>query len=102
MLPVGAIAQTAPGLLMNWRDTELTHSQCVNVAKRALSSAGFVDGGVVKNSRGSIIYGFNDGYHGAIRCLQDRNIAMFVVTGESTDQSVVLGDLLTDYWDNAR
>ena len=102
MLPVSAIAQSAPGMLLNWRDTELSHSQCINVAKRSLSAAGFTDGGVVKNSRGSIAYGFNNGYHGAIRCLQDRNVAVFVVTGKSTERSVLLGDRLTDYWDGGQ
>jgi len=102
MLPVSAIAQSAPGLLLNWRDTDLSNAECIRFAKKSLSAAGFTDGGVVRNDRGSIAYGFNGGYHGAIRCLTDRNIAVFVVTGKSSERSVNLGDRVTDYWDANR
>ncbi|PZO36378.1 MAG: hypothetical protein DCF19_21500 [Pseudanabaena frigida] len=100
LLPVGAIAQEAPNMLLNWRDTSLSNEDCVRRAQDALISERFKNGGVVRNSRGAIAYGFNGGYHGAIRCLADRNIAVFVVTGASSPRAVALGNNLTKYWDS--
>jgi len=76
----------SPGMSWTWRDSRMSHRQCVSKAEEALKDVGFEDNlEVVGTAPDNSIFGTNDDYRAAIRCVTDKRIIFFLVTGNGSD-----------------
>lgn len=68
-----------PAISTKWLDLTVTQDVCLGKAEAAIKTAGFENPERTQQSR----YGTIDGYTGAVRCISDKAIVMFVVSGPS-------------------
>lgn len=66
-----------PAISTKWLDLTVTQDACLSKAEAAIRTAGFDNLERTQQSR----YGTADGYTGAVRCISDKAIVMFVVSG---------------------
>lgn len=66
-----------PAISTKWLDLTVTQDICLSKAEAAIKTAGFDNPEKTQQSR----YGTIDGYTGAVRCISDKAIVMFVVSG---------------------
>ncbi|OQW54220.1 MAG: hypothetical protein A4S14_01960 [Proteobacteria bacterium SG_bin9] len=66
-----------PAISTKWLDLTVTQDVCLSKAEAAIKIAGFDNPEKTQQSR----YGTIDGYTGAVRCISDKAIVMFVVSG---------------------
>ncbi len=88
----------SPGMSWTWRDSKISHRQCVNKAENALRDAGFNDNvEVVGTAPDNSIFGTNDDYRAAIRCVTDKRIVFFLVTGNGSDSGKLQRRLVDNF-----
>lgn len=71
-----ALAQ-GPAVSTKWLDLTVTQDVCLSKAEAAIKTAGFNNPERTQQSR----YGTIEGYTGAVRCISEKSIVMFVVSG---------------------
>lgn len=83
----------APQVSLSYQNTTLTLTQCQNRAENSLRASGFSRGLEVS---GEFLAGINREYRGVIRCLIDKGIILFLVTGPESDAASNFIDKLED------
>lgn len=66
-----------PAVSTKWLDLAVTQDACLTKAEAAIKAAGFNNPERTQQSR----YGTVEGYTGAVRCIPEKSIVMFVVSG---------------------
>lgn len=88
----------SPGMSWTWRDSRMSHRQCVDKAENALRDAGFNDNvEVVGTAPDNSIFGTTDDYRAAIRCVTDKRIIFFLVTGNGSDSGKLQRRLVNNF-----
>lgn len=91
-------AADSPGMSWTWRDQKMSHKQCVDRADSALRNSGFdSDLEVVGTAPDNSIFGTNDDYRAAIRCITEKKIVMFLVTGNGSDSGKLQRRLINNF-----
>jgi hypothetical protein len=87
-----------PGMSWTWRDSKLSHNQCVDRAENAIKDAGFGNNvEVVGTAPDNSIFGTNDDYRAAIRCVTEKKIVLFLVTGDGSDSGKLQRRLVNSF-----
>lgn len=87
-----------PGMSWTWRDSRLSHNQCVDKAENAIREAGFGNNvEVVGTAPDNSIFGTNDDYRAAIRCVTEKKIVLFLVTGDGSDSGKLQRRLVNNF-----
>jgi hypothetical protein len=66
-----------PAISTKWLDLTVTQDVCLGKAEAAIKTSGFGNLERTQQSR----YGTVEGYTGAVRCISEKSIVMFVVSG---------------------
>lgn len=66
-----------PAVSTKWLDLTVSQDACLAKAEAAIKTAGFNNPERTQQSR----YGTIEGYTGAVRCISEKSIVMFVVSG---------------------
>lgn len=66
-----------PAVSTKWLDLTVTQDVCLAKAEAAIKTSGFGNLERTQQSR----YGTVEGYTGAVRCISEKSIVMFVVSG---------------------
>lgn len=66
-----------PAVSTKWLDLTVAQDVCLSKAEAAIKTAGFNNPERTQQSR----YGTIEGYTGAVRCISEKSIVMFVVSG---------------------
>ncbi len=94
----GKAAADVPGMSWTWRDSRLSHRQCVDRAESALRDSGFSsDIEVVGTAPDNSIFGTAVDYRAAIRCVTEKKIIFFLVTGDGSDSGKLQRKLVNNF-----
>ena len=83
LLSIVTPALAGPAVSTKWLDLTVTQDVCLSKAEAATRTAGFDNLERTQQSR----YGTADNYTSAIRCISDKAIVMFVVSGPNRGQA---------------
>jgi hypothetical protein len=87
-----------PGMSWTWRDSRLSHNQCVDKAENAIRESGFGNNvEIVGTAPDNSIFGTNDDYRAAIRCVTEKKIVLFLVTGDGSDSGKLQRRLVNNF-----
>lgn len=88
----------SPGMSWTWRDQTQSHRRCVDKADAALRDSGFDNNvEVVGTAPDNSIFGTNSDYRAAIRCITEKKLVMFLVTGNGSDSSRLQKRLVNNF-----
>jgi hypothetical protein len=73
----GSTALAGPAVTTNWQETTLSFQECLQRGESAMRSAGF---GRFERT-GQSVFAQRGDYTASVRCLEDKEIAFFVVAG---------------------
>ncbi|AFY72949.1 hypothetical protein Syn7502_00817 [Synechococcus sp. PCC 7502] len=107
LIPLAAVMMTmttpkaaadAPGMSWTWREVRISHRQCLDRADSAIRDAGFNDSvETVGTSPDVSTFGVNDDYRAAIRCISDKGVVLFLVTGNGSDSGKLQRRLVNNF-----
>jgi hypothetical protein len=88
----------APGMSWTWRESRLSHSQCVAQADAAIRDSGFNNNVEAVGTAPDIsTFGTNDDYRTAIRCITNKKLVLFLVTGDGSDSGKLQSRLVNNF-----
>jgi hypothetical protein len=92
IVPDVALAD-APGMATYWLEASIPHEECMTRASRAMAAAG-----LTKNfdKTGQSVYGEDEDFVAAIRCVMPKSIVIFVTAGPKGARGQEIGKKLTD------
>ena len=88
-----AIAR-APSMTVSWTETKLSAEDCVALAEKSMRAAGMTRAFEILS--GNTVYGESGDYTGAIRCVADHEVVMFVIAGPAADRTEELHKQIKD------
>ena len=83
----GEVFADGPAMQVNWKDMNLTQQECIALASQTFRAEGLTGGFEVI---GETVFGEKEGLTAAIRCIELKKIAVFIVAGPDYDKSLAM------------